>query len=195
MLAFAVDGSFYVADWENSRIERFDAAFNATDAWSTGFHSFGVAVDQVGRVFAPDFDHRLVEAYTPQGAALGQIGTPGSPVIDIAPKQVAMARTGPPSLYVLGTDGIERVDLADTPPPPQGGADSDLISVLALGLILVVVGLAVLSRRQRRRPTALLHAPLERPVGLHAENGAQRQQQQSRADEDLLVTHQPEREQ
>ena len=52
-LAFAPDGSFFVADWENSRIERWDATGQATDAWSTAFRPFGVDVDQLGRVYVP----------------------------------------------------------------------------------------------------------------------------------------------
>ena len=185
MLAFAPDGAFFVADWENGRLERFSASYEATDAWSLGFRPFGVAVDRAGRVYAPDFEHRLVEAYTPQGASLGELHT------DVAPKQVALVPGVQPSLYVLGSDAIERLDLSNTPPPPQGsGADlTDVVSVLALVLMLVLVGLAVLSRRQRR----LLHAPLDRPVRLHAENGAQREQQQAGADQDLLIAHQPKR--
>jgi NHL repeat-containing protein len=190
MLAFAPDGSFLVADWENNRIERFDSSYNATDAWSIGFHAFGVAVDQSGRVYVPDSDHRRIEAYAPQGASLGEIGGTDSPILDVSPKQVAVA-AGQQSLYVLGGDAIQRVDLADTPPPPQsttGG--TDLISVVALLLIVALVVLAVASRRQRR----LLHAAPHRPVRLHAENGAQRQQQQADADEELLIANQTKRE-
>src|SRR5258708_20174339 len=53
MVAFAADGSFFVADWENSRIEAWNTRFEATDVWSTGFHPAGVAVDQVARPFSP----------------------------------------------------------------------------------------------------------------------------------------------
>jgi sugar lactone lactonase YvrE len=186
MLAFAPDGAFFVADWENGRLERFSPNYDATDAWSLGFRPFGVAVDRAGRVYAPDSEHRLIEAYTPQGSGLGEMHT------NIAPKQVAIAPGAQPSLYVLGNDAIERLDLSNTPPPPQGGADlTDLVSLLALVLILVLVGLAVVSRRQRRR---LLRAPFDGPVRLNAENGAQRQQQQARTDQDLLIANQPKRE-
>src|SRR5579864_1954847 len=188
-LAFAPDGSFYVPDWENQRIERFNSAFDATDAWSLGFHAFGVAVDQSGRIYAPDVDHRRVEVFTPQGASLGEIS---SALFDVAPRQLAMATTGPASIYILGSDAIQRIDLADTPPPPQGTAlDSDLVSVLAIVLMLVVVALAVLARRRRRS----FGAAFEGKVGLHAKNGTQRQQEQAHADEDLLITHQTKREQ
>jgi sugar lactone lactonase YvrE len=188
MLAFGPDGSFVVADWENGRLERFSAAFEPTDAWSVGFRPFGVAIDASGRVYAPDFEHRRVEAYTPQGGALGELGASGGPAIDLAPKQVAVAPGGQPSLYVLGADGIQRLDLANTPPPPQGGTDvGDLLSVVALVLMLLLVGFAVLSRRERRR---LLHPALDGKVGLDAKYGAQRQYQQAEADQEFLIADQ-----
>jgi sugar lactone lactonase YvrE len=192
MLAFAPDGSFYVADWENSRIERFNSNYEATDAWSVSFRPFGVGVDGLGRVYVPDADHHRVQVYSPTGAPLGEMGAPGVPTIDVGSKQLAVA-PGQPSLYVLGADGIQRLDLANTPPPAQGGTDtSDLLSLAALVLILILVAVAVVSRRQRRRAAGVtsLGASLDGPVGLHAENGAQRQQQQPGADEDLLVANQ-----
>ena len=194
MLAFAPDGSFFVADWENNRLERFDATFEATDAWSIGFHAFGVAVDQSGRIFAPDADHRRVEVFSPKGAPLGEMGSPSVPALELSPRQVALGRTDRPTLYVLGSDAIQRLDLENTPPPPQSGGSTDLLGLLAIGLLVALVAVAVLSRRQRRR-AASLGATLDRPVRLHTENGAQRQEQQPEADQQLLIAHQTKREQ
>lgn len=195
MMAFAPDGSFFVADWENNRIERFNPGFEATDAWPIGFHAFGVAVDQIGRVYAPDSEHRRVEVFSPQGAQLGEMGAPGVPALEVPPRQVALGRTEQPTLYVLGSDAIQRLDLENTPPPPQAGGSADMFGVVAFALLLALVALAVVARRQRRRAAASFRPTLDRPVGLHAENGAQREQQQSESYEQLLIAHQTKREQ
>jgi DNA-binding beta-propeller fold protein YncE len=190
MLALAADDSFFVADWENGRIERWDPSFQATDAWSTGFRPFGVAIDQLGRVFVPDAEHRRVQAYSGRGASLGEIGAPGSgPGVQLSPKQVAVVASPQPLLYVLGSDGIERIDLQNTAPPPAAGADVDLVSLAVIFGMVALLVLAVLSRRQRRRATSVGATP-GRPVRLDAKDGAQRQHQEPRRDEDLLIAHQ-----
>ncbi len=191
MLAFAPDGSFFVADWENVRVQRFDTSFEATNFFPTGANPWGVAVDQASRVFTPDADRKRVMAFTPQGSPLGEFGEPNGQAIAVAPKQLALARVDRPSLYVLGGDGIVRVDFENTAPPPQGGPDLDVISVLVIALLAVFVALAVLARRGRQASVA---APLDRKVGLHAENGAQRQDQEATGDQQRPVAHQPERE-
>jgi sugar lactone lactonase YvrE len=195
MLAFAPDAGLFVSDWENMRVERFNADMEATDAWPLGYHAYGIAVDGMGRVFTPDFDHRRVDAYTPQGGSLGEVGGPDSPLLATTPRQVAVARSAEPSLYVLGSDQIQRLDLQNTPPPPQSSSGPDLLSVLVIGVMLGVVVLAVVTRRsRRRRAPASLGAALEGPVGLNPKNGAQGQRQQAEADEQLLIAHQAERE-
>src|SRR5262249_3277832 len=73
-LAFGPDGGFYVSDWENSRVERFDADGHATNAWPLPTHAWGIAVDDAGRVFVPDGDHKLVRMFAPDGSLLAEIG-------------------------------------------------------------------------------------------------------------------------
>jgi hypothetical protein len=196
MLGFAPDGGFFVSDWENSRIEGFDPSFEATTAWNIGFHAFGIAVDGLGRIYAPDSDHRRVEVYSPQGASLGEMGAPSAPAIDVAIKQVAVPPSGEPALYVLGSDGIQRLDLRNTAPPPQsnGGIDvTDLLGLLVIVLLAALLVVAILSRRQRQRLSVLPGAALHGKVELQAEDGAQRQQAEAEPDENLLIAHQPER--
>jgi len=153
MLAFAADGSFVVADWENSRLERWDAHFEATNTWSFGSHPFGVAVDRVGRVYVPDTDQRRVLVYSAQGVLLGEMGAAGSPRLDLVPKQVAVTGSDPPSLYVLGADSLARLDLENTVPPPQSGSDVDVVSLVIIATLAAALGLAILSRRARRNAT------------------------------------------
>ena len=192
MLSFLPDGSSVVADWENSRLEHFDASLKALDAWSVGFHPFGVAVDPFGRIYAPDSEKRRVVAYSPQGDVLGEIGGPGGAVsIDVTPRQVAIGPGLPIALYVLGSEGIARLDLENTPPPPQGGGDVDVVSPILFGLLLAIPVVALLMRSRRDR--SVRSAP-NGPVRLNAENGTQRQQEQAGADQQLLVPHQTERE-
>lgn len=190
MVALAPDGGFFVADWENSRLTRWSATFEATDAWSTGFRPSGVATDRSGRLFVPDTGRRRVEVYSAQGAVLGEMGGPGSPPIDVAPKQVAVDGAAPLSVYVLGGDGIVRLDMENTAPPPQGGPDIDLLSLAVIALLIAVLVFAVASRRGRGARSPSVGATFDRKVGLQAEDGRQREDQQARADEDLLVTNQ-----
>src|SRR5262249_40146957 len=138
MLAFLPDGSSVVADWENSRLEHWDTTFNALDAWSVGFHPFGVAVDPYGRIYAPDSEKRRIVAYTQRGDVLGEMGGPGGQTIDVSPRQIAVGPGLPVALYALGSDGIVRLDLENTTPPPQGSSDIDLVSPILFLLLLAV---------------------------------------------------------
>ena len=183
MLAFAPDGSLSSSDWENMRVERFNARLwrrPTRGRWAiTRTASPSTAS---GRVFTPDFDHRRVDAYSPRGGSLGEIGGPEAPLLATTPRQVAVARSAEPVAVRARLDQIQRLDLQNTPPPPQGSSGPDLLSVLVIVVMLGVVALAVLARAARhRRAPASLGAALERPVGLDAENGAQREHQQAEA--------------
>jgi sugar lactone lactonase YvrE len=194
MADFGPDGSLFIADWENGRVASWNAALDPLDAWPTGFRPFGVAVDQIGRVYVPDAEKRRVLAYTPRGAVLGEFGGPGSPPIEIAPKQVAVGGGARPSLYLLGSAGLQRLDLENTAAPPQATADVDYVSWLVIVFLGAVLVFAVLSRRATRS-AALLGPPPDREIRLDAKNGAAGQYEQAHGDQELLIANQPKREQ
>jgi hypothetical protein len=135
-------------------------------------------------VYVPDPGRVRVQVYSPSGAQLSELGGPGVPIDVDEPRQVATAPPGSPSVYVLGSDGVVRLDLEDVapPPPPQGPS---LTSLALPGLAIVALAVALLVRGRRRRGLARAAngsgsepsvevAPLDRPVGLGTKDGAQR---------------------
>jgi hypothetical protein len=132
-------GSLFVSDWENSRVEAFDANLHATSAWPLPVHSWGIAVDPLGRVFIPDGDHHLVRMFGSNGALLAEIGSdPGTqmPVDDAS--QVAVSPDGS-KLWVLGSDGLAAVDLT-----PYAGLQSEAAPEAVNMPLAVLGGLLVL---------------------------------------------------
>jgi DNA-binding beta-propeller fold protein YncE len=148
-----------------------------------------VAADADGRVYAPDAERRRVMVYSPRGDVLGELGGPGSVSFDVAPRQVAIGPAQPRSLYVLGNEGVLRVDLDNTAPPPQGSGEVDVVSPIVIALLLALPIAALVLRRGRTR-RALVSAPADGEVGLQPKNGAQRQHQQAGPDQDLVVPDQ-----
>lgn len=157
------DGALLVTDWENARVQRFAPApeLTHTDAWPTGYRSFGLAADERGRVYVADPGRRLVQAYAPRtGVLLGEVGGPGSIPVDVPGLvQVAVAPLSSGAmLYALGPQTIARIELEDTPPPPQpGGGLLSLLgevfdpSTAAAAAAFVLVALLVLDRNRRRQ--------------------------------------------
>ena len=141
-------------------------------------------------MYVPDTDHRRVQAYTPQGDPLGEMGAAGSPPIEVVPKQVAVTRSGQLSLYVMGADAVVRMDLESVAPPPQSGSDPDVVSLIVIAMLVAMMALAIWSRRMRRGAAPLRLATSGRPVRLEPVNGAQRQHEQTHADEHLLIADQ-----
>ena len=80
-IAIGADGSVFVTDTYNHRIQRFSADGSFLAAWPAGSESaspFGIAVDRSGRVFVTDLDAGQVSVWGADGATLASWGTRGS---------------------------------------------------------------------------------------------------------------------
>jgi DNA-binding beta-propeller fold protein YncE/4-amino-4-deoxy-L-arabinose transferase-like glycosyltransferase len=154
-LSFGPDGAMFVSDFENNRIERFDAALQPTNAWPLTGHAFGVAVDGLGRVFVPDAEHDMVRMFSAQGDLLAELGGQAPDALGIsAPVQVGLTPDGA-ALWVVGTDGLARVDLSTVSQivPPSGSRGTPL-PLGAAGGVLVALALAPLAWRTLARRDA-----------------------------------------
>ncbi len=170
-LAFAPDGAMFVADWENNRVERFDAGGTATTVWPLPTHAWGLAVDRQGRVYAPDGDSKLVRAFSADGELLFELGSDPPLPVEF-PSQVAVSPDGS-SLWILGVDALARVDLR--PFASVRGSDASATvrwPLAAAGLVLLAVaGIASTGRRLRRTP----RPGMERPAAPRIEPSARLQ--------------------
>lgn len=84
-IAFAPDGSFYVADLGNFRVQKFDKDRNFLFAWGTAgtgngqfIEAFDVALDADGNVFVLDDKRDDVQKFTPDGTFLLKFGGAGA---------------------------------------------------------------------------------------------------------------------
>src|SRR5919202_2129300 len=161
-LAFAPDGALFVSDWENARVERFDADRHATNAWPLSAHAWGIAVDSLGRVFVPDADDRVVRMFAPEGSLLAEFGGAGSSPIPLeSPSQVAVSPDAT-RLWVLGSNGLARIDVsayADARPTSPAQPVNVPLALVGGALLVAVVGVTVRSRPQSLRRREESEAP------------------------------------
>jgi uncharacterized membrane protein/DNA-binding beta-propeller fold protein YncE len=155
-VASAPDGSLLVADWENGRVERWNAQLEPASAWQLPRPTQGLAVDPAGRVYVPDHDQRLVRAYNADGQLLFQLGGgDNSPPLPMdAPLQVAVSPDGA-TLWVLGTTGLGSFDLrpfANVRPSEAAVPVRWPLAIAGLALVVVAAVAGVVPRARAWRP-------------------------------------------
>jgi uncharacterized protein (TIGR03663 family) len=85
-VAVGLDGSVYVTDTWNSRVQKFTADGQPVKAWGVFgladtpgalYGPRGITVDNKGRIFVADTGNKRIVIYNGDGAILGQFGTEG----------------------------------------------------------------------------------------------------------------------
>jgi uncharacterized protein (TIGR03663 family) len=125
-IAVAPDGSIYVADTDNSRIEHFDRSGNLLEAWGTFADSskgpapggtfdqpWGVGVAPDGNVFVADTWNYRIQEFTADGKFVrmwGSSGQANTPTGFYGPRDVAVDSKG--RVYVADT-GNKRIVVFD----------------------------------------------------------------------------------
>ncbi len=94
------DGTLYVGDSSNSRIQKFNAAGAFERSWNSGFSTWlAVTVDGDGDVYVTDTFNNLIKQFTPDGDLITSWGTAGSGPGELAwPLGLAVGENG--YLYV-----------------------------------------------------------------------------------------------
>jgi DNA-binding beta-propeller fold protein YncE len=117
-LVRAPNGSFYVADLNNGRVNRYSATGRPRGqigSFGTGSGQFlspyGVAVDGAGNVYVSDRDLNHVDKFSPSGQLLAEFGETGSgPGEFRSPGGLAIDRSG--NLYVADLNNLRVQKLA-----------------------------------------------------------------------------------
>jgi serine/threonine-protein kinase len=129
-VAVADDGSIYVADTDNARIQKLSLLGQPLAQWGSlgaaaGQFSapLGVAVDRRGNVYVADSANDRIQKLSPEGKALAQWGSHGTaPGQFSSPSGIAVADDG--SIYVADTDNarLQKLSSDGRPESLWGGS-------------------------------------------------------------------------
>jgi DNA-binding beta-propeller fold protein YncE len=148
-IAFAPDGGFWVLDFGNFRVVRFDKDRTYLGTWGrfgSGdgefVHANDIAVDAVGSVFVADEGRHVIQVFTSDGAYVRSVaaGHGGSFISANAEGWVdtSLLPDGRPGLTEYKPDGSVQggIDMPDLMPRPLGMTHDEMGSLYVVGLNL-----------------------------------------------------------
>ncbi len=140
-IAIGPDGTVFVTDHYNRRVQRFTAAGAWLASWPTGGADaapFGIAVDRAGRVLVTDLAAGRVDVWSMEGAPIASWGGRGAGPGELAdPWGIAVDGAGDVFVADHGNHRVQRFDGAGVPVGAwgePGDGDGQLLGPMGLAI-------------------------------------------------------------